>query len=75
MTTCLEWTSIAHCITDSPQVILQKLFLELTFQKGKILPHRKFLAQRGDQYSDSHRACIHAALNILEYQRILDEET
>ncbi|KAJ5961719.1 Transcription factor [Penicillium viridicatum] len=73
--TCLKWTSIAHCITDSPQVIMQRLFLELMFQKGKIILHRKFLSQRGDQYSDSHRACIHAALNILEYQRILDEET
>ncbi|CAG8910049.1 unnamed protein product [Penicillium egyptiacum] len=72
---CLKWTSMTHCITDSPQVIMQKLFLELMFQKGKIILHRKFLSQQGDQYRDSHRACIHAALIILEYQRILDEET
>ncbi|KAL4736086.1 hypothetical protein BDV11DRAFT_211527 [Aspergillus similis] len=72
---CLKWRSMAHCITDSPQIIMQKLFLDVLFHKAKIVLHRKFLSRPQDQYDYSHRACLDAALQVLEYQHILDEET
>ncbi|KAF7155447.1 hypothetical protein CNMCM5623_007518 [Aspergillus felis] len=72
---CLKWRSMAHCITDSPQIIMQKLFLDVLFHKGKIVLHRKFLSRPEELYDCSHRACLDAALQILEYQHILDEET
>ncbi|KAL4786576.1 fungal-specific transcription factor domain-containing protein [Aspergillus varians] len=72
---CLKWRSMAHCITDSSQIIMQKLFLDVLFHKAKIVLHRKFLIRPQDQYEYSHKECLDAALQILEYQHILDEET
>ncbi|RYO83618.1 hypothetical protein DL764_009438 [Monosporascus ibericus] len=74
---CLKWRSMAHCITDSPQVIMQKLFLEIIFYRAKIVLHRKYLhcSPTKAQYSHSHQACLDAALKLLEYQHMLQEET
>lgn len=72
---CLKWRSMAHCITDSPQIIMKKLFLDVMYHKARIVLHRRFLTRPQDQYNYSHRACLNGALKILEYQHILDEET
>ncbi|KAI0117827.1 fungal-specific transcription factor domain-containing protein [Nemania sp. FL0031] len=69
---CLEWQSITHCITDNPQIILQKLFLQGIYWRAKVVLHRKFL---GHKYPYSREACVNAALKLLDYQHMLDKET
>lgn len=70
--TCLEWQSMAHCITEAPQIIMQKLSLESLYWRAKIVLHRRFQAA---QYTYSREACLNAAFNLLDYQHMLDEET
>ncbi|GIK06331.1 hypothetical protein Aspvir_001978 [Aspergillus viridinutans] len=52
---CLQWVSMANCIMESPQVIMQKVFLEIMFHRARI-------------------ACLDAALKLLDYQHVLEEE-
>jgi len=74
---CLQWHSLAHSILDSPQIIMQKMFLEIIFHRAKIVLHRRFLDSRTDQdtYSYSQRACLDSALKLLKYQQVLHDET
>ncbi|KAI0802810.1 hypothetical protein GGR55DRAFT_663909 [Xylaria sp. FL0064] len=69
---CLEWQSITYCITDTPRVIMQKLFLEGIYWRAKIVLHRKFLNRH---YAYSKEACVNAAFKLLDYQAMLDRET
>ncbi|KAJ5939034.1 transcriptional regulator family: Fungal Specific TF [Penicillium verhagenii] len=78
----LRMKTMAAAVTDSPQVIMHRLFLRLMFHKSQIMLHCKYLspnlAPSSDgqtSYSYSHSSCIEAALGILEIQQILDEET
>lgn len=72
----LRWRSMAHCITDSPQIIMQKMYLDVIFYKAKIILHRKYFIHPGiqRQHGYSREACLDAALKLLDYQHILDEE-
>lgn len=70
--TCLEWKSMAHCITDAPQIIMQKLSLKSIYWRAKVVLHRRF---QDAQYAYSREACLNAAFNLLDYQHMLDEET
>ncbi|KAL8702572.1 MAG: hypothetical protein Q9201_004252 [Fulgogasparrea decipioides] len=67
-------------ITDSPQVIMSRLFISHLFYKGQITLHRRFVVMEsisadGDSFSDSRKACLDASLGMLQIQHILDEET
>lgn len=72
----LRWRSMVHCITDSPQIIMQKMYLDVVFYKAKIILHRKYFIHPGTQrqHGYSREACLDAALKILECQHFLDEE-
>lgn len=73
---CLRWRSITQCVTESPLIIVQKMFLELTFYNAKIILHRKYLFLSPIQSHDySVDVCVDSALRILEFQHMLDEET
>lgn len=72
---CLRWQSIANCITDSPQIIMQKVFLETLFDRAKIILHRRYLFQPSNKHGDSRQVCLAAALRLLDYQQMLQEET
>lgn len=74
---CLRWRSIAHCITNSPHLIIQKISLEIMFLRGRIVLHRRYLqgSPERTQYPSSQEACLDAALTLLEYQHMLQEET
>ncbi|KAF2175888.1 fungal-specific transcription factor domain-containing protein [Zopfia rhizophila CBS 207.26] len=74
---CLKWRSMAHCILDSPQIIMQKVFLEIMFHRARIVLHRRYLhcSPTKTQYGYSQQACLDAALKLLEYQHVLQEET
>ncbi|CAG8972794.1 hypothetical protein HYALB_00007719 [Hymenoscyphus albidus] len=74
---CLKWRSMNHCITDSPQVIIQKIHLDIMFQKAKIVLHRRYMnfSLTKTEYDQSQKSGLDAALKLLEYQSILHEET
>lgn len=74
---CLRWRSMAHCITNSPQIIMQKVFLEIMFHRARIVLHGRYLhPSLGKKPSGySQRACIDAALTLLGYQHMLQQET
>ncbi|EAW15631.1 fungal specific transcription factor domain-containing protein [Aspergillus fischeri NRRL 181] len=74
---CLRWVSMAHCIMDSPQVIMQKVFLEIMFHRARIVLHQRYLHswQADTQNGYSQQACLDAALKLLDYQHVLQEET
>lgn len=74
---CLQWRSMAHCIMDSPQIIMQKVFLEIMFHRARIMLHQGYLhsSQIKNRLSHSQQACIDAALKLLEHQHVLQEET
>ncbi|KAK2612518.1 Trichosetin biosynthesis cluster transcription factor tf23 [Conoideocrella luteorostrata] len=73
----LRWQSMAHCITNSPQLIMQKIFLEIMFQRARIVLHRRYLHGFPDNtdYNYSQEACLDAALTLLDYQQMLQDET
>ncbi|KAI1173666.1 fungal-specific transcription factor domain-containing protein [Nemania sp. FL0916] len=74
---CLQWESMAHCILDSPQIILQKMVLHIIYYRAKIVLHRKCIdnARSEDQYTHSRDVCLDAAFKLLELQYIIDENT
>lgn len=81
----LRFKSLQASMTDSPQVIMSRLFLEHLLYKGQIMLHRRFLNletissresnPEGDRFTYSRTACIDASLGALRIQHILDEET
>lgn len=73
----LKWRPMTQSITDAPQVIMQRIYLEIAFHKARIVLHRRYLIPTRMQahYAYSHQVCLDAALEILEYQHTLDEET
>ncbi|CAN9184753.1 unnamed protein product [Alternaria alternata] len=74
---CLKWRSMAQCILDSPQIIMQKVYLEIMYQRARIVLHRRYLncSPTKTPYGYSQQACLDAALKLLEYQHMLQEET
>ncbi|KAJ5899415.1 hypothetical protein N7495_004159 [Penicillium taxi] len=74
---CLQWRSMADCIMDSPHVIMQKICLEIMFYRAELVLHRKYLhlSQSNVDYNQSQTACLNAALKLLAYQQMLEEET
>lgn len=74
---CLQWRSMTHCIMDSPQIIMQKVFLEIMFHRARIMLHQGYLhnSQVKSRPSHSQQECIDAALKLLEHQHVLQEET
>ncbi|KAF5671679.1 transcriptional regulatory [Fusarium heterosporum] len=71
---CLRWHSIARCITDSPQHIMQKVVLETIFHRAKILLHRKYMFNPPAASDDSKRIVLESALKLLDYQHMIQEE-
>jgi hypothetical protein len=73
----LKWRGLASSLMASPKRIIQKIWLEMMIQQFKIVLHRKFLepSRLHQQYSISRSACLNAAITILEFQHLVDEET
>lgn len=72
--------SLTASITESPQVIMSRLFISHLFYKGQIMLHRRFVLVEStsadeDSLVYSHKACLDASLGMLRIQHILDEET
>ncbi|KAL4881188.1 fungal-specific transcription factor domain-containing protein [Aspergillus karnatakaensis] len=75
----LQMKPMSASLTDSPQIIVARLFIRHMFYKGKVMLHRKFVHRQTDQkrhtYDYSHGTCLDACLRSLEIQKVLDEET
>lgn len=68
---------MAKSIMDSPDTVMRRIFIANLFHKAKCVLHRKYLVPgRTDRrYTYSRTACLEAALNILQCQKVLDQET
>ncbi|KAI1132608.1 fungal-specific transcription factor domain protein [Nemania abortiva] len=73
----LKWDGLASSLNIPSQTIIQRIWLEVTFQQLKIVLHRKFIepSRLHQQYGSSRSACFNAAMKILDLQRLVDEET
>ncbi|EAW07625.1 fungal specific transcription factor domain-containing protein [Aspergillus clavatus NRRL 1] len=73
----LKWTGLASSLNVPSQIMIQRIWLEVIIQQLKIILHRKFLepSRLHQQYDRSRSACLDAAMQILELQRLVDEET
>lgn len=76
----LKMKPMAASVTDSPIVIIDRLFIRHMICKGRTMLHRRFLQAKppcgkDDMFKYSRTACIDAALASLEIQHIYDEET
>jgi hypothetical protein len=74
---CLKWRSMAQCVTDPANLIIQKVFLNIIIQRGRTVLHRKLLQSAPSQAHriTSEEVCLDAALKVLKFQEMLDEET
>jgi hypothetical protein len=73
----LHVRSMANSIMDAPDLIIRRIYIAIMFQKAKCILHYKYLlpARTDGRYDYSRSACIEAALQLLEYQWILHQET
>lgn len=67
----MRWAGLASCLTESSQVILQRIFLEVCFHRIKITLHKRFQIP----HDRSRAACLAGAMDILKLQHLIDEET
>ena len=73
----LQLRPMTQSITDYPDVVMRRIYLALMFHKAQCILHRKYLipARTNRQYVCSRRSCITAALQILQHQSTLNQET
>lgn len=72
-----RWQPISQSFMVLPQIVLYRVWLQLAVQRLVIWLHRKYLAPSyaQEQYEHSRNACVQAAIKILEFQQLIDEET
>jgi Fungal specific transcription factor domain len=73
----LQLRPMTRSITDSGDVVMQRIYLALLFHKAQCVLHRKYLipAHSNNQYAYSRKSCIDAALQTLQHQSTLNQET
>ncbi|OAX78334.1 hypothetical protein ACJ72_07360 [Emergomyces africanus] len=64
-------------MTDPPALIMRRLTLDLMYQKGRCMLHRKYftLSWNNPQYTYSRQTCIKAAIATLQQQAVLHRES
>lgn len=72
-----RWQPLRHSFMVPPQIVMHRVLLQLAIQRQTIWLHRKYLAPTyaQERYFYSQMACVKAAIKILEFQEIVDEET
>ncbi|KFY65820.1 hypothetical protein V496_02341 [Pseudogymnoascus sp. VKM F-4515 (FW-2607)] len=75
--TSLRWQPLSQSITQSPQTIMQRVYLDMFSYKMLIILYKRYLSASitQPQYTHAREACLDSARNILEYQHLLYEET
>lgn len=76
----LRWDTMPHPITDSPNLVVQRVSVETTYYKARILLYRRALIsypvrQSQERGRESVRICLDSALKILSFQQMLHEES
>ncbi|KAL4758765.1 Zn(II)2Cys6 transcription factor [Aspergillus foveolatus] len=76
----LRWQSMPTPITDSPSLVVQRVSVEMTYHKSRILLYRRALIsypvrQSQERDRESVRICLDSALKILSFQQMLHEES
>ena len=73
----LQMQPIAKSLLDNSTAVMRRIYLALTINKAQCILHRKYLvvAHSNSQYSYSRQSCVDAALQILQLQSILNQET
>jgi len=73
----MKWKGLASSLMVPSQTNIQRIWLKVTVQQLKIVLHRKFLEppRHHRLYASSRSACLSAAIKILEFQHLIDEET
>jgi hypothetical protein len=56
---------------------MRRIYVALLYQKARCVLHRKYVlpARTNSSFTYSRTTCLEAALQILQYQQILDQET
>lgn len=69
--------AVPHPITDSPNLVVQRVSVETTCYKSRILLYRRSLTSAPARDIDRQRArvCLDSALKILSFQEMLHEES
>ena len=72
-----QWQPLSQSLMMSPQIVLHRLLLQLSMQRLVIWLHRKYLAASyaEERYEYSRNACVRAAIKILEFQQLVNDET
>ena len=73
----LQMRPIAKSLLDNPNAVMRRIYLALVFNKARCILHRKYLvaAHSNNLYSYSRQSCIDAALQMLQLQSTLNQET
>lgn len=76
----LRWETMPHPITDNPNLVVQRVSVETTYHKSRILLYRRALIsyparQSQERERESVRICLESALRILSFQQMLHEES
>lgn len=76
----LRLQSMPTPITDSPSLVVQRVSVEMTYHKSRILLYRRALIsypvrQSQERDRESVRICLDSALKILSFQQMLHEES
>ncbi|RYP70279.1 hypothetical protein DL771_005582 [Monosporascus sp. 5C6A] len=73
----MRWKSLASSLDVPPQVLMKRIWLEVSLQRLKVDLHRKFMrpSRLQQEHAYSRSACLAAAMRILEFQHLVDEET
>ncbi|RYP19262.1 hypothetical protein DL765_003463 [Monosporascus sp. GIB2] len=73
----MRWKSLSSSLDVPSQVLMKRIWLEVSLQRLKVDLHRKFMGPSRPQqeHAYSRSACLAAAMRILEFQHLVDEET
>ncbi|KAI1638426.1 fungal-specific transcription factor domain-containing protein [Biscogniauxia mediterranea] len=67
---------ISDCIMDPAPIIIQRIYIQTTYHKARIVLHLRYLtaSRDDDRYIYSQRTIIDAAIQILKFQHTIDDE-
>ncbi|KAI1139907.1 hypothetical protein F5Y05DRAFT_403639 [Hypoxylon sp. FL0543] len=69
----LRMQPIAQSLADSPQLIMQRIWLEICFLRLHMVLHKNYfmVPTQHKRYAHSRSACVKSALKIIEYQHLV----
>ncbi|OAL39228.1 hypothetical protein AYO20_01546 [Fonsecaea nubica] len=73
----LRWRPLGSSITDETHTIVHRLNVELVYQKGMMILHRRYLShdRTNPAFQYSRSACTGASFQMLQYQAEVDRAT